>query len=169
MSAVLTRESKMTHGYDDRCKHPSREVMLHGARENIREHGWHCTGVFAGEGSPPFAYTAGLAETYGHPELIVAGLDPQTGHSLLAAAVKLIAGGDRMTDGCEREKIAAGFPVRFSAAHGWLPQCTVTSALYGHDPALLQLVWPDVRGRFPGDPGCEPGVFRVQQPPAAVA
>lgn len=137
---------------------------MHACRENIRRYGWHATGVFASQGSPEYVYTTGLTETYGHPELVIAGLPARTGHSLLVAAAERIEQDGPLEDGTGYDRIASGFLVR---ARDVAPafcrlEFSVSKAYYGRPVAVRQLVWPDPQGRFPGEPGCDPGMARVQ-------
>jgi Domain of unknown function (DUF4262) len=158
-------------GHDDRCSAPSPEVALHQCRADIARVGWHCTGVFddPASGAPPFAYTTGLTAKFRkpgpHPELVIAGLDPRQGYSVLVAAVRLIEGGARFADGDQVDEIAASFPVRFKAVDP--AACSLhfgmSSAFYGgRSVARLQVVWPDPAGLFPGEAGCVTCMARIQ-------
>ena len=150
------------HSHDDRCRHPSPEVIRHGCAHDVAEYGWHCVGVLD---APPFTYTVGLFATYNHPELTVAGLPPQTAHAVLAAAVRVIASEAQLADGQERTDILDGFPARFRAL---VPaDCSVSFAVandfYGRDDIpRLQLLWPDQAGHFPSAAACVPDIAAAQ-------
>lgn len=136
---------------------------------NIDRVGWHATGVFPTEDDhgAPFVYTVGLMEQ-GHPELVVIGLDPRTGHSMLNAVI------------CEtfgRPSVRDGEPMIHSASHFvlgrmggviegldvWLLECTAPAtwteyltmarrraeAKSVEARRALQIVFPDAGGRFP--------------------
>lgn len=122
------------HVHDDRCSHPSQEVVLHGCKVAIQKYGWYCTGVFGDEEGPPFSYTTGLLQNV------------------------LKAGGeyDRVASGFPVRVLAAG-PAGWSTWHG------ASRAWYGFDPERLQMVWPDADGHFPGDPDCVPRVAEAQE------
>ena len=132
-------------------------------RENVERHGWNATGVVT-VNEVAYVYTTGLTTHLGSPELVVAGLDPHTGHDLLKAAVAKAEAGAALEPGVLYEGIAAGFVVRFRDVFG--PVCrlsfAVTSAFYGRPVAFRQLTWPDVSGRFPGEPGCSEWVASAQ-------
>jgi hypothetical protein len=62
---------------------------------NVEQYGWHCTAVAADAdaGTPPFAYTVGLAKSGGQPEILVRGLVPAVAHSMLSACAARLAEG----------------------------------------------------------------------------
>lgn len=156
----------MTHVHDDRCAGLSRGAVLRAARDDIDRVGWHVTGVLGDSRRAPFTYTTGLSETFRVPELILAGIDPGVAHQALFNVVAMIRSGNVFKDGDEQAEIVHGYLVRFAAAPGWLPHCTVSRALYGSDPDLLQVVWPDRFGNFPGGERCETAIVHLQHPPA---
>jgi hypothetical protein len=125
--------------------------MMRTVEGNITRCGWHSTGVGGG-----FLYTTGLAGR-GHPELVIAGLPPDTAHGLVASAFDLIKSGTMLAPGKDYEGIAAGFPVRFKAVDqdSCLHPLSVTTRFYGGRVPALQLLWPDPQGRFPGEPYCD--------------
>lgn len=151
------------------CAGTSPEVTLHACRESIRKVGWHCIAILAESGTPDYAYTIGLEQTYGHPELVICGLPARAAHGVLTAAVELIERGSRFGDGDERDGIAQGFPLRFRAIP--LDRCSlefhVSDVHYGHKAGRLQVVWPDPDCRFPSDPGCDEDMAAVQDVIAA--
>jgi hypothetical protein len=125
--------------------------MMRKIEGNITRCGWHSTGVGGG-----FLYTTGLAGR-GHPELVIAGLPPDTAHGLVASAYDVILAGTALGPGEVYEGIIVGFPVRFadvdqdSCRH----PLSVTTRFYGRQVPALQLLWPDPQGRFPGEPYCD--------------
>jgi Domain of unknown function (DUF4262) len=136
-------------------------AVMNQVRANVRRHGWHATAVTE---TPPWVYTTGLAGTYGHPELLVAGLAPGTAHGLLSAAARLVRDGRRLEPGTDIARVARGFPVR--AADVWRGSCRlsfgVADRYYGRPVPVRQILWPDPAGRFPGEPGCDPEMAAVQ-------
>jgi hypothetical protein len=141
-------------------------TMMRKIEGNITRCGWHATGVVGGGGS--FVYTTGLTGR-DHPELVVAGLPPDTAHGLISAAVEVIRSGVPLVPGRDYAEIAAGFPIRFQVVDQ--DKCrhplSVTTRFYGGQKPALQLVWPDPEGLFPGDPGCDPGMAAAQDIRAA--
>ena len=88
-------------------------------------YGWH---VVVGEGgeAPGFAYTVGLTKSFGHPELLMAGLDGDTMVGLLGDLAVLIKDGQSFTAGKTLHGLVVDYPVIFSSLspalvtqHGW--------------------------------------------------
>jgi uncharacterized protein DUF4262 len=139
------------------CACPSPEVALHAQKVAVGKYGWAVTAV---ADDPPFAYTTGLHDTWGHPELVIAGLSAHQAHGVLHAAVSLVADGAAFADGAESGGVLKGFRVRFAAITGG--PFYMTRRHYGFDPARLQIIWPDPFGRFPGEEGCDTGMALAQ-------
>jgi hypothetical protein len=128
----------------------------------IAEVGWYALAVFPAPGEPPEAfgwtYTIGLQASWGHPELIVTGLEPRIAHAQLGAAVEIIKGGGRLEHDSELEGILAA-PLRLAvrAVANWqaaelMPWAEAYERRQGLELEALQLIWPDRDGRFPWDP-----------------
>jgi hypothetical protein len=103
----------------------------------------------------PFAYTVGLFGI-GHPEIVVVGLDiSESSRALNAAARTILDGGRIMPD---VEMTVSGWSRRFVAEAVPNPGDIAFNAnrFYQRPPEfsvpLLQLSYPDRRGRFPSDP-----------------
>jgi hypothetical protein len=110
-----------------------------------------------------FSYTIGLEQNWGQREIFVMGLPHAIGHSILGRVVSLVKGGSRFVAGDTSDEIAEGFGARFKGTDkGWLVSFGVARRYYGRDVCYLQLVWPDPQGIFPGDPGCDPRMARIQ-------
>jgi hypothetical protein len=61
---------------------------------DVRSVGFHVLKVPADDEGPAFAFTVGLHHRFGHPELVVVGLDLDTAHSALNRLGKTIADGN---------------------------------------------------------------------------
>jgi hypothetical protein len=113
---------------------------------------------------PSFAYTAGLEESWRHPELIVFGLDYDMSTRLITEAVNLIREGASFSDITGHYRIG-DVNVRFlevpiARAQQYLCE---TAAYYGEKKfRALQILWADEQGRFPLDPQCSDAVKRIQ-------
>ena len=123
---------------------------------------WMVTAVAPALGDPPphhiFAYTTGLTELFGHPEVFVCGLNGSTAHALLNNVGIAITKGARLLDGRESFEVISGTsPVKFLD----LPLEAVgedggaCNARYGDTYDAVQMFWPDPNGLFPWDPGCD--------------
>lgn len=126
---------------------------------NIEEYGTHVTGVGAGDGQPPFAYTTGLARVDAHPEFVIYGLDPSTAQTLLNNLSKTVLDGtERYAHGDWVDRLLAkSTPVRLIAVDDSSIDLTVSNALFrdqGDPPvAALQVVFPDKFGLWPWEDG----------------
>ena len=131
-------------------------------RALIAQHGWTVISV---ADDPPVSYTVGLTRAFGHPELIIIGLDDhRTMQRVLNDAVREICEKGRFEPFTECDRIFEGYkayvlPVDLSV-HGRL---NVATALLGEGQfSALQIVWPDREGRYPFQPGCDPDVVGGQ-------
>ncbi len=124
---------------------------------NIRSHGWHCVMVAPeAEGEEAFAYTIGLAERFGQPEVLVFGLPEASAHALLARCVALAEAGQRLAAGERGDLLGGGYRVRLAPlrADRYGEYLGTAFRHYGERPfQALVLLWPDREGRFPGEVG----------------
>jgi len=129
---------------------------------NIRMHGYGILYSFAE--LPSFAYSAGLEESWRHPELIIFGLDYDLSTRLITEAANLIRGGASFTD-LNGPYGIGDVNVRFlevPAASAKQYLCE-TASYYGQKKfRVLQMLWSDEQGRFPCDPQCSDAVKRIQ-------
>ena len=114
-----------------------------------------------------YSYTLGLPLHIGYPELVICGFGPRTAMNVVTAVVALLH---------ETPVLEGRVAVPGRRAPLWvtpLPEETVASYLWGagwwrrehHDSqsaAAKQVVLSDAKGRFPWEPGCEPGYGRIQ-------
>jgi hypothetical protein len=129
-------------------------------RNNIDRHGQHVTSV--GSRAPrdgDFVYTVGNFEA-GMPELLITGKIANAFAPLLNHLGKLQR--DRGFGFRVGEAVSLGgkFPVHMiDAGEAGRTQCALlVGSFYGTaDFALLQVLFPDPAGRWPGDPRCAEG------------
>lgn len=117
----------------------------------------------------PFAYTFGRVMK-SHPELLVTGLDPQTGGVLLNVLSEYEyehpIDPDDLPIELPTNVVIAGFPCRIDLANPIASEMTQAMALWKamkRDAGIsdqgnewvpsVQLIWPDEEGRFPDEPG----------------
>jgi hypothetical protein len=134
----------------------------------VEQHGWFVAKIRGGDaGQPPFAYTIGLHRSYGHAELIMVGLRLEVMHALLNACGDRIKAGERLPVGQRIAGIIDDYDVELRQVRD--PASYRDHVGYGlwfnDGPVfpLLQVVWPDKTGRFPGEEGAEP-ILATQQP-----
>jgi hypothetical protein len=120
----------------------------------IRKHGWFGTHVAGDKDGPGFAYTTGFWRKFEFPEVVVFGLGRQVAHDTFWHVYRELEEGKRFGIGTHEDEIfsnvtAVLLPV--SRQHyrnhlGW------SRWFYGNDEfECLQLIFPDVSGRFPWD------------------
>jgi len=129
---------------------------------NIRMKGFGILYSFAE--SPSFAYSAGIEESWCHPELIVFGLDYDLLTHLITETANLIRGGASFTDQNSHHRIG-DVTVRFlevptTRAKQYLRE---TTSYYGEKEfRVLQMLWSDEKGYFPFESPCSDEVKRIQ-------
>jgi hypothetical protein len=113
---------------------------------------------------PSYAYSAGIEESWCHPELVVFGLDYDLSTLLLTETAKLIRGGASFAGQnghCQIGDINVRFlEVPVASAMQYLHE---TTAYYGEKTfRVLQMLWADEQGRFPLEHQCSDEVKRIQ-------
>jgi hypothetical protein len=68
---------------------------------HIENHGWNVTNIREQDGQPGWAFTIGLFENFGHPEMVIFGLNLQIRHSILNWIGTNVKQGKRFTGGRE--------------------------------------------------------------------
>ena len=128
--------------------------ILEKIREHIDAHGFAVQAVFADAKKhiPGFAYTIGVYETYGHPELIIFGLPPESAHTILNEVVqKYIQADERLKTGMRyMDVLAQNLPCLFiDCAPEKAKQYALFVQDFSVDAPIMQLVWPDPAAAFP--------------------
>src|SRR3546814_15805827 len=78
------------------CDGATYDEMLAGLHGVVQRFGWAVQGV---EASTPWTYTIGLTERFGHPELVLAGIDISLAMNILNALADRVAGGEQLRPG----------------------------------------------------------------------
>jgi hypothetical protein len=119
---------------------------------DIEEVGWHVIMIPEDDEGPALAYSIGLFQTFGHPEIIVFGLDLEVMHHVINLIGEEVRRGQRFADGQTASGIIEGYDVRFlDVARRHYPERFGYARWYykGDDFPALQCLWPDKQGRFP--------------------
>jgi hypothetical protein len=125
----------------------------------IAEHGLFLQGVFGtkDDPGPNFIYTVGLAK-HGKPELIEYCLPWEVGHSIMnEIGFRILRGEIELHPGDTIHQLVETFPVKVVAVRDSWQQLTMANHLFGSPDGVLpalQLVFPDMNGVFPWEPGC---------------
>ena len=155
------------HDRDHRIEHGLRQVIeLHKAR--VAEVGWSVQTVFGDPetGTPALAYTIGLSGK-GLPDVLVLGLPVQHAAVILdGVAAQLVADASKASHGTLIHKVA-NLPLKVVAADQLHAQrfAKISQAFavaQGEDATFIQIQVPDIKGIFPGEPGCDPQIEAMQ-------
>jgi hypothetical protein len=153
----------LCHDYGDRDEADVVDQRIGG---DVQRHGWHVVMVPEDEIGPGFAYTIGLSHTHGVPELAMFGMDVHRMHRMLNTLGERAAAGGVLEEGQEHHGVLDGRPVVLRGADlRWYRTFFGRAIGFYRRPPLpvLQVVWPDADGYFPGDPQAEPG-HQASQP-----
>jgi len=132
----------------------------------IAKYGHTVLGVLGSEDSPEFAYTIGLTEKYGHPELLIIGTAMATSQILLNAIADRIKAGDKIKDGTLLTEIA-NLPlvikeISVDAASEYALQAINRYKETHLVPAFFQVVYPNKDGVFPWESNYSGGESQPQ-------
>ncbi len=133
---------------------------------DVAEYGWAVISIPEDTAGPGFSYTVGLQRSFGHPEILLAGLPPPTAHSVLNDAGEMVRAGRTFTPGAVTAELLEGYDATFRPVPEFQFPAYLGEALrfYNGEPLqVLQLVYPDRGGRWPWDEGVHAG-FRAAQP-----
>ncbi len=146
---------------------PQRRKLLDGlVEERKQDRGFHIIAV-AGRGEPlalpTFAYTEGLSEHAKHPELVTVGVAPEVASWLLGGLAEEVTAGNRTLTAGETVGgvLHGGYDLRVTDA----PDALVAQLPKAPANGVLQILLPDVGGRFPGDPDVDADFASGQQYP----
>ncbi len=121
----------------------------------IQGQGWHITSVMAAEETSSSAYSTGLTECFGHPELLMVGWDHDTMVQTIHAAALLVQAGTSFEARMYSHDVVSNtrtifLPLPPADAAGLLPACVER---YGEEGFKALLVVPDRFGRVspPGE------------------
>jgi hypothetical protein len=138
------------------------------ALRDIQRVGWHVTGVFAkqNEEGPEWAFSIGLFHSFQHPEVIVFGLPFKRCMDIISVIGKEVQTRKRYDSPKEYGDILQEpYQCVFREVHRNHYRDYVGYALwfYEDDPfPMLQCFWPDKKGLFPWDVGCNDYVKNAQ-------
>jgi hypothetical protein len=122
---------------------------------HIEEFGCSVVNVKRTEYGLGWAYTIGVFDTCGKPEIIAVGLQPETAHFALNEAAKLLRAGVDLAIGRHRDVVGEVECEFRPVDPKWIKQLMGWALWYyeGTDFPVLQLVYPDLKNRFPEHEG----------------
>lgn len=133
---------------------------------DVEKYGFHVATVPGDGYSPTFAYTIGLYKTYGYPELICFGLNPDLLHSVLWSGKELL---DKQTvpdQSLSYPDFIDDYEVRLLVVDkAWYKYYFGYGIWFnqGCNFPALQIVWPDKKALFPWEEEFNPN-WKASQP-----
>ena len=135
--------------------------------DDIEQFGCHVTSVFDPEQvEPSFSYSIGLTRSLSIPEVIVVGVRPDLGQSLVNSYMDRARAGESFIPGVPYLGFLSGFPVYFRPVLETHRKGYMLSATWlygGTDYEALQIIYPTTEGVWPWDQGASDW-FRTNQP-----
>ncbi|MFI7650290.1 DUF4262 domain-containing protein [Micromonospora sp. NPDC049460] len=135
------------------------EDFMRRQSEMIDRVGWSVTFVHLSADDTdeglPFAYTVGFT-AHGHPELLIAGLDPAISQQLLNDfAARVYDQAERFTHGQRLGDLIAGYDATIidGAPTDQLHTGAAIARCGDQHVRVQQIAWPNLAGRFPWDDG----------------
>jgi Domain of unknown function (DUF4262) len=188
---IVVRMRKMTGGIsagdDERAYHfsgggvMSRELF--GARsrqmfklgtieqrivDDIEKFGWHLILVNP-DNEVPFVYSVGLMESFNHPEIMMIGLPLDTMSAVVRGMARQIKAGRNFARLGLYEGLLEGYACKVVRVKHWWHSDYLGYAMWHRryvgkigSLEVLQCVWPDTEGKFPGDEGSHPSLGACQ-------
>jgi hypothetical protein len=135
---------------------------------DIKNFGWHITGIFSqpNEEGPDWAFTIGLFHSFAHSEVILLGLPFKTSMSVVNVAGAEVKAGKHYECNQDYPDILQDpYLCAFREVHRNHYRDYVGYALWFYEDdsfPLLQCFWPDKKGLFPWDEGCNDYVKKSQ-------
>jgi len=62
--------------------------------DDVRKFGWHVVGILGDDEGPPYSFSVGLYLTFGHPEIVVMGMDHEAAQQTINRIGALIQSGN---------------------------------------------------------------------------
>jgi len=134
---------------------------------DLETHGWSAIAIDPDDEGPPYVFTVGFYYSYGHPEVVIMGMEHQVAHQFLQVMALEIQEGKRYEDGHADTELAS-LPMAFRSValehyRGYLGYCLWFYQNLPDPFPTVQLVWPDRAGKFPWDDGYEEQFFALQK------
>ena len=121
---------------------------------NIERSGWSAMLIGGEAVGSRFAYSVGIFDTQGFPEIIVVGLPSKTAHFALQYSLEAMQAGSDLATGRHRDIVGEVEVIFRPVARKWYEHVMCqANRYYTNDPIpALQLIYPDTQGRFQDEP-----------------
>ncbi|HEU4551713.1 MAG TPA: DUF4262 domain-containing protein [Chitinophaga sp.] len=141
-------------------------VSRNEIQNKIDQYGCYIVLVEADDYLPGYAYTIGLHQKFGHPEIICFGLSIDMLGRLLNNACALIANSASLYPDQLYQDFLEDYPIQFLPVETsyYSNYMAICSNFYSTDDyPSLQMVWPDKKSLFPWEQGFNPA-WKFKQP-----
>lgn len=129
-------------------------------REDIRDGNFNVAALVADQSSCDWAYSIGLSASFGHPELLIVGMEASLAGMVVESLGRAVAGGLTIESGQAIEAADSLILEACSVDPLWLGQGAwfdlgreVMLGWGERWPETLQLLWADADGDIPSVPG----------------
>lgn len=129
--------------------------VVENFKSDIAEIGYSVAAITGDRTGCDWAYSVGLMPTYGHPELVIVGVDAPLAGAIIEAMADKVAGGVDLRD-CAEVQIGpmtlrfAEVDDLFCSQGDWFNLGREVMAQMGQRwPETLQIVWADADGVYP--------------------
>lgn len=132
-----------------------KEDYFNGVYNNIKSNGYHTTAVLEEINFTPFAYSTGIFEKFKIPELFISGLGPNLSEELIENYVGKFKFSEVPLNR-RIKNLSDRFAVYFiSLKNSDVAEYALTSIKFYENRhyQYLQLVFPDLNGKFPNEIG----------------
>lgn len=138
--------------------------MVDPVAQKIESHGWAVVKVAEDQSLPAYAYSVGLFERFGHPEVIAFGLDADKLQDIINGVGREVKAGAQFAHGVTSDAILHGYKCAFRAVDPAAERSYMGAAIryYGKEVPAVHCIWPDREGRFPWDAGANSDYRRLQ-------
>jgi len=146
--------------HDPRCDVSDQQVL-----DDVAEHGWHVMNVLELPEAPGWAYSIGLYQTFGHPEVVVFGLNSDLMHRMINYVGEDIRSGKRFEDGKQYPELIEAYSCIFKTVNvrWYQPFLGYANWFYkGTEYPALQCIWPDKKSLYPWDANFNPSWLYAQ-------
>lgn len=155
---------------DDNLVLDVKEDILASLRETVADYGWTSFSVpsvsrWWRKSKPSWAYSIGLYQTYGLPEVVVIGRDPDLMARMLSDLHEKIKAGLRYGDGDRAEDMPIGniSVLRLIDKKHYQEYLPWALSFYGNsDFPVVQSVWTDSNNILPWQPGHDTSLRKFQ-------
>lgn len=121
-------------------------------KAGIENYGWFVIQVLEDDNNPPFGYSIGLFETFGHAEVLIVGLKLELIHSLINIIGEQIRNGTTFHEGHFYSDILTDYQCYLTSVDPANYSDYVYQAVKyynGEDFPLLQCIYPTVKNVYP--------------------